>query len=86
MRPRAKVLRKKILLKDGAAKRTRTSTRVTGLAPQASASTNSAMAAKIMRVRNELHLVWVARLTDERGPDKSERADCAAYLGKSTTL
>ena len=31
--------------KNGAAKRTRTSTRVTGLAPQASASTNSAMAA-----------------------------------------
>ncbi len=72
----------------GAAKRTRTSTPVKGLAPQASASTNSAMAASgganpvpeplHKKLENELlNKQQARRLTNRTAGDKRKRRDGA---------
>jgi hypothetical protein len=53
---------------SGAAKRTRTSTPVKGLAPQASASTNSAMAADALREQSARQ---ARRLTNSPYNDKA---------------
>ena len=69
--PKTKRRSKRSAVVIGAAKRTRTSTPVKGLAPQASASTSSAMAAS-MRAAQGLLRREAARLTNRPPGDKGE--------------